>query len=657
MDDIKLRLRRGPSTSSNFPTLLEGELAYVTDTKDLYVGTDDGNKKVGGDAIVSKVEYNKAKNTLFYCATAMENLTKATHTEGTYTASIKTKYKIDTTKATYDSESGIIKENTNDDNTNCIYWVYSLQDSMIDGIATSVDTSSEDYDFYLDNNGGYYPKEIKNTYLIKVISFANSNTYTYTADFDKNTITVTQDSDTITLNLNNYPINKEDSMWMYPLINLYNLIDYYEVVSYSDSDDDTSIQKDLNYYDGNSPYYIVHPYLNCAYLIKKTSNFRDDQNVISYKDEFSESMTDLATVHYVDKSLEESKKLEKVKTLELLSKIVNHSLIPGNKYRVTDYSISFNTDSSLGLSSKIKVTDTPHYFDIIVTAESNCSISRFASAMISDSDTSGYYNQTRIDLWKLEVLLDLDFDSNYYDSAYKLLFTSHLVITKMTDEWNNECPYDFKNIVMRRYEITADSSGAITSDMFNKGRYFTTKTSNTGWTIDTTNEYWFYTFSIIFGSDTNSNGIKDLSIEMSNGMTKGSNSLYNIFDNNKVYELFDNALNLFSCYIVSDKVNSTYPSSFTCAMFVFKDNILYSGSNTYNLPIYTNTSGTIYYSIPYSGNSFKGSKNTLITSNNISDCNIDLYDSSYISTTGIDDKYIMENSSGNIKVFNLADLV
>ena len=43
-----IKIKRGLSSNINNTTLEQGELAITTDTQDLYVGTDSGNKKVGG---------------------------------------------------------------------------------------------------------------------------------------------------------------------------------------------------------------------------------------------------------------------------------------------------------------------------------------------------------------------------------------------------------------------------------------------------------------------------------------------------------------------------------------------------------------------------------------------------------------------------------
>ena len=61
------------------------------------------------------------------------------------------------------------------------------------------------------------------------------------------------------------------------------------------------------------------------------------------------------------------------------------------------------------------------------------------------------------------------------------------VIYRMIDEWNNDVPYDFKNIQFKRYKITSST----VSDLV--GKYASSDTDDV--TVDTNTPYWCYTFS------------------------------------------------------------------------------------------------------------------------------------------------------------------
>ena len=72
------------------------------------------------------------------------------------------------------------------------------------------------------------------------------------------------------------------------------------------------------------------------------------------------------------------------------------------------------------------------------------------------------------------------------------------VVYWMKDEWDNECPYDFKNIQFKRFEITAVKNGHNNSDYYNEGDHPLVGTwglPNPQVEVDSETEEWFYTFS------------------------------------------------------------------------------------------------------------------------------------------------------------------
>lgn len=74
----------------------------------------------------------------------------------------------------------------------------------------------------------------------------------------------------------------------------------------------------------------------------------------------------------------------------------------------------------------------------------------------------------------------------------------------MKDEWNNECPYDFKNIQFKRYKVTEVANGISQSFVYNESAgqyyYYGTYDDTFGWnpigdfTIDLDDFIWCYTF-------------------------------------------------------------------------------------------------------------------------------------------------------------------
>ena len=122
-------------------------------------------------------------------------------------------------------------------------------------------------------------------------------------------------------------------------------------------------------------------------------------------------------------------------------------LVPGQQYRITDYvttTIHVNTQSA------------NHQFDIIVTADDVNVLNENARAIQhefddTNSDEAKYFANSSLAAWELKYCLDND--------IYRFIWADDSengkgVIYYMKDEWNNECPYDFKNIQFARWELS-----------------------------------------------------------------------------------------------------------------------------------------------------------------------------------------------------------
>lgn len=111
-------------------------------------------------------------------------------------------------------------------------------------------------------------------------------------------------------------------------------------------------------------------------------------------------------------------------------------LVPGMQYRITDY-------ETITVQSGTQTAG--HQFDIIVTALTENTLSENASAIQHENDT--YFINNDLSAWKLKYKLEND-DINYcwVDSV-----NGKGVIYEMIDEFNNTLPYDFKNIMFKRY--------------------------------------------------------------------------------------------------------------------------------------------------------------------------------------------------------------
>ena len=109
-------------------------------------------------------------------------------------------------------------------------------------------------------------------------------------------------------------------------------------------------------------------------------------------------------------------------------------LSAGQHYRITDYvttSVQNNTKSA------------GHPFDLIVMAIDNNTLSEQAGAMLNYDDV--YFRAAVADLNTWKVWYCLDNDTKRFKWADQA--NGKGVIYRMIDEWNNDVPYDYKNIL------------------------------------------------------------------------------------------------------------------------------------------------------------------------------------------------------------------
>ena len=125
---------------------------------------------------------------------------------------------------------------------------------------------------------------------------------------------------------------------------------------------------------------------------------------------------------------------------ELIELRDNKTLIPGIHYRITDY---------ITTTAQENTKSAGHQFDVIVLATSASELNENAKAIYHEGDTYFSENGANLDAWELKYSLDNDVNK----FAWADEENGKGVIYYMKDEWNNECPYDFKNIMFVRYEL------------------------------------------------------------------------------------------------------------------------------------------------------------------------------------------------------------
>lgn len=160
------------------------------------------------------------------------------------------------------------------------------------------------------------------------------------------------------------------------------------------------------------------------------------------------------------------KRTQEITYNELVDLRDNGNLITGAKYRIADYVTTTAQNSTISAE---------HQFDIIVEALSENVLNEVAFACLHEGDT--YFKDSALEAWELKYCLDNDTSRFAWADAEN----GKGVIYYMKDEWNNECFYDFKNIMVTRckidgnfestleYTLVKNKSLEILQDMYNSG--------------------------------------------------------------------------------------------------------------------------------------------------------------------------------------------
>ena len=115
------------------------------------------------------------------------------------------------------------------------------------------------------------------------------------------------------------------------------------------------------------------------------------------------------------------------------------SLVAGQMYRITDY---------VTTTAAADTQSAGHPFDLIVTALDANTLSEKAHAVQHEGDE--YFVDCNLAAW--EIWYTIENDADHYDWADTE--NGKGVIYRLIDEWRNDYPYDFKNIMFKRWAIT-----------------------------------------------------------------------------------------------------------------------------------------------------------------------------------------------------------
>lgn len=192
-----------------------------------------------------------------------------------------------------------------------------------------------------------------------------------------------------------------------------------------------------------------------------------------------------------------SKKMEEI-TWDVLKFLKDSGkLTPGMHYRITDYTTMTNP-------SLDSVQSAGHQFDIVVIADGPNTLNENATAVLHSGDT--YFKDCDLNSWRLKYCLDNDRSRFHWAADEK---EGRGVIYWMEDEFHNQVPYDFKNIMFKRFKVNkVGSDSPVSFDTFFNGTGNLTitdcispATSLRIADITRTTFIWCYTFCTFEGDD------------------------------------------------------------------------------------------------------------------------------------------------------------
>ena len=165
-------------------------------------------------------------------------------------------------------------------------------------------------------------------------------------------------------------------------------------------------------------------------------------------------------------------------------------LLAGQFYRITDY---------VTTTAQAETQSAGHAFDVVVVALDSHTLSETANAVQHNGDS--YFSGCKLSVWQLKYCLDND----TMRFAWADTENGKGVIYYMKDEYNNECPYDLKNIQFKLYAGTGNdwttylsSTGASATTIvpYRLTRAFNrVKIGKYTWNINTNDYIYAYTYS------------------------------------------------------------------------------------------------------------------------------------------------------------------
>lgn len=238
---------------------------------------------------------------------------------------------------------------------------------------------------------------------------------------------------------------------------------------------------------------------------------------------------------------------------ELIALIENDNLTKGCKYCITDYVTTTNAYSS-------SIKSGNHPFMLVVTATSESQLSHDAYAVPVSGNT--YFQYCDLSKWKISY----DYNNNTSKYFWANSTNGKGVIYNMTDEYGNKCPYDFKNIMFKRWRV--DSSHFLADSD-------TTPYKDYAWNA-ADDFIWSPTFGVLTGEEESGTELEDSTVQQVSKFT----------NNDICADTFNNTVPNIVLFAHNSDIYTV-----TANVFTKCSNITLVGTSISN--IFTNVSNTI----------------------------------------------------------------
>lgn len=285
----------------------------------------------------------------------------------------------------------------------------------------------------------------------------------------------------------------------------------------------------------------------------------------------SDNSTKVATTAFVKAQGYTS--LTSITYANLVTAKTNGTLVPGSYYRITDYVTTTNGAAAKGSESGAPTEasrSAGHAFDIIVEAIGTNQLSDLAACALHSGDT--YFASQNVGAW--QIWYDIENNTAKYEWADTT--NGKGVIYRMIDEFDNDLPYDFKNIQFYRDDTSS--------------RYTTV-----AGTLKATDDYYF-TFSKV---NTSTGAVTDLTLDANAGSVvcnnhmkaKGGSGTGVTLNNNIFVANSTGTIN--TCNNVMGQ--ECYANTFLAPVYNNKFDGILTYSNVIGPKFYYNSVGTTFY--------------------------------------------------------------